>query len=209
MRICALPILTAVAIAMIGAGAAHAQSGPTCGAFSLVGTDKKFSVVDNAPVGKSLGDVRVGSRVLVGKDGKRAGEVHFVATLTGISPRDVLASKYFVMFADGWIAADFGLCAARCGRHQPEGRRRRAAGDRRHRRLRQCPWHRSPSRPASSRPTCLICPASSAVHRDRRQPDGLRRHTVRFTQAAFPDSLLTNRIVSESTSVPRRRLVSP
>lgn len=82
--------------------------GPGCGAFTLVGGEKGFEVVDNPPAGKSAGDTRAGWRKLADESGNPAGDVQFVATLTapGDDERgDVLTADYFVTLADGWIAS--------------------------------------------------------------------------------------------------------
>jgi len=78
-----------------------------CGSFSLTGGEKAINVVDNPPEGPSLGDVRVGNRQLLDKDGNRVADVNFSATLTALptaSTGSVFSSIYFIKFADGWIS---------------------------------------------------------------------------------------------------------
>jgi len=78
-----------------------------CGSFSLTGGEKAIDVVDNPPEGPSLGDVRVGNRQLLDKDGNRVADVNFSATLTALptaSTGSVFSSIYFIKFADGWIS---------------------------------------------------------------------------------------------------------
>jgi hypothetical protein len=87
--------------------AAAEASGPACGAFVLVGSEKGINVIDNAPAGKSPGDVRAGWRKLADEAGNPIGAVHFVATLTepGAEGGDILSGQYFIRLPDGYIAS--------------------------------------------------------------------------------------------------------
>ncbi len=103
-------LFTAIAFYLVSIGASFGleDTGPKCGSFVLVGAEKQAAVIDNPPAGKSIGDVRAGSRALVDESGNPIGKVHYVATLTAPGSAghgDVLASQYFVTLPGGWVAS--------------------------------------------------------------------------------------------------------
>ncbi len=101
LRAVILAIAVSLAVPSLAAGA------PSCGAFFLTGGEKTINLVDNPPKGLSIGDVRAGSRALLGADGSPVADVRFVATVTATATArhgSVLASQYFITFDDGWIA---------------------------------------------------------------------------------------------------------
>jgi hypothetical protein len=87
-------------------GPAWAADG-MCGAFVLTGGNKQIDYIDQPPAGRSIGDVRAGTRVLEDDEGQRVGELHFVSTLTSRGPEgDMLSGKFFFELPGGWITAD-------------------------------------------------------------------------------------------------------
>ena len=103
-----MKISMALATILSVAGAAGGLAAESkCGSFSLTGGEKAIDVVDNPPEGPSLGDVRVGNRKLLDKDGNPVADVNFSATLTALptaTTGSVFSSIYFIKFADGWIS---------------------------------------------------------------------------------------------------------
>lgn len=96
-----------IAAAFVTAPGTADAAGPDCGSFVLVGGEKGINVVDNAPPGKSPGDVRAGWRKLADETGAPVGSVQFVATLTapGAEGGDTLAGEYFILLPEGYIAS--------------------------------------------------------------------------------------------------------
>lgn len=83
------------------------EAGPACGAFVLTGGDKTITAVDNPPEGRSPGDKRVGTRVLLADDGQPIGEEVFIATTAATATADrtdLMATDFYFRFANGWIS---------------------------------------------------------------------------------------------------------
>lgn len=96
----------AVAASTLLATPTFAQDGPKCGSFVLTGGEKTINSVDNPPDGRSPGDQRVGTRLLVDDAGTQIGEEVFVAitAATGATRgRDLMATEFFFSFSTGWV----------------------------------------------------------------------------------------------------------
>ena len=101
--------VAAILATTIGTASAQSSAGPECGSFALIGGEKGVNPLDHPPQGESPGDSRTGWRKLVDGAGEEIGEVHFVATVTATARAgrgNMLASKYFVKFPNGWVASD-------------------------------------------------------------------------------------------------------
>ena len=87
--------------------AAGDVAGPQCGSFVLTGGDKTITSVDNPPEGRSPGDKRVGTRILVGGEGQPIGEEVFIATTAALAAGgrgDLMATDFYFKFSNGWIS---------------------------------------------------------------------------------------------------------
>ncbi len=107
MHLKRLPVLLAAVASLAGPANAEGNDAPACGAFSMTGGEKIIHVIDNDPIGPSLGDQRIGSRQLLEAAGKVVGTVYYNSTVAAVEPDGsggVLTSAYFISFADGWIA---------------------------------------------------------------------------------------------------------
>jgi hypothetical protein len=106
MRIRLLAAAFSGAALLTGAGLVQGAEGPTCGSFTLTGGTKVVKVVDNPPKDESPGDTRTGSRELLDANGKKVGDVYFVATLTATADEDsgnVFGAQYFAAFPNGTV----------------------------------------------------------------------------------------------------------
>ena len=95
-----------VAVGTGYAASAQPASGPECGSFVLTGGDKTITAVDNLPEGRSPGDKRVGTRLLIDGNGAEVGEEVFVATTAATASadrNDLMATEFFFSFANGWL----------------------------------------------------------------------------------------------------------